>query len=225
MSKINDAIKQKKNPTYECHFICSLSISWPDEYDITVSGSSSLMTSFATVDLDASDLLEVDYLRFPWGEMVTIKGEGLTQSDEFSITTKPTTNVVYAPLSLTIIVVVMLAGGLWLAFKMVRQKNRYPLLMETILIPMIFVMVFFAYPPLFVLFSSSGVVLAWLATAVVSPKLSGAALERSTKAPNIVTSFPTINCPQCSVANPVTSTERPISLACTGCERIIKIVA
>ena len=194
-------------------------------YDITVSGSSSLMTSFATVDLDASDLLEVDYLRFPWGEMVTIKGEGLTQSDEFSITTKPTTNVVYAPLSLTIIVVVMLAGGLWLAFKMVRQKNRYPLLMETILIPMIFVMVFFAYPPLFVLFSSSGVVLAWLATAVVSPKLSGAALERSIETPNIVTRFPTINCPQCGVANPVTSDERPIRLECTGCQRIIKIVA
>ena len=30
--------KKKKNPTYECHFICSLSISWPDKYDVTVSG-------------------------------------------------------------------------------------------------------------------------------------------------------------------------------------------
>ena len=38
MSKINDAIKEKKNPNYKCHFICSLSISWPDEYNITVSG-------------------------------------------------------------------------------------------------------------------------------------------------------------------------------------------
>ena len=38
MSKINEAIKEKKNPTYECHFICSLSISWPDKYDVTVSG-------------------------------------------------------------------------------------------------------------------------------------------------------------------------------------------
>ena len=38
MSKINDAIKEKKCPNYQCHFICSLSISWPDEYNITVSG-------------------------------------------------------------------------------------------------------------------------------------------------------------------------------------------
>ena len=39
MSKINSAIKGKQNPSYNCHFICSLSISWPDNYDITVSGS------------------------------------------------------------------------------------------------------------------------------------------------------------------------------------------
>ena len=39
MSKINNAIKGKKNPSYNCHFICSLSISWPDNYDVTVSGS------------------------------------------------------------------------------------------------------------------------------------------------------------------------------------------
>ena len=205
-------------------FITTSTPLWSN-YDITVSGSSSLMSSFATVDSDASDLLEVDYLRFPWGEMVAIRGEDLSQSDEFSITTKPTSSPLHAPLSLTIIIIVFLAGGLWLAFKMVRQKNRYPLLMETILIPIIFVMVFFAYPPLFVLFSSTGVVLAWLATAVVSPKLTGAQLERSTETPNIVTRFPTINCPQCGVANPVTSDERPIRVECTGCERIIKIVA
>ena len=119
----------------------------------------------------------------------------------------------------------ILGGGLWLSFTMVRQKNRYPLLIETILIPMVFLMLFFAYPPLFVLLSSGGVAFAWLITAIASPKLTGIAYETRTKAPNIVTSFPTINCPQCGVANPVTSNERPIRLECTGCERIIKIVA
>lgn len=194
-------------------------------YDITVSGSTSLMTSFSVIELDATDLLEVDYLRFPWGEMVTIRGDGLTQSDDFSITTKPTSSPLHGPLSLTIIVVVILMGGLLLAFKIVRQKNRYPLLLETLLIPMVFLMVFFAYPPLFVLFSSTGVSFVWLITAMVSPKLTNISPENPTKAPNIVTSFPTINCPQCGVANPVTSNERPIRLECTGCERIIKIVA
>ena len=125
----------------------------------------------------------------------------------------------------TIIVGIILAGGLWLAFTMVRQKNRYPLLIETILIPIVFLMLFFAYPPLFVLFSSTGVAFAWLATALVSPKLIDNGIRNPTKAPNIVTSFPTINCPQCGVPNPVTSDERPIRLECTGCGRIIKIVA
>ena len=194
-------------------------------YSISVSGSSSLMTSFSTVEIDVSDVLEVDYLRFPWGEMVTIRGDGLTQSDEFSITTKPTSSPLHAPLSLTIIVVMILAGGLWLAFAMVRQKNRYPLLIETILIPMVFLMLFFAYPPLFVLFSSTGVAFAWLATALVSPRLIDNGNGSPAKSPNIVTSFPTINCPQCSVANQVISNERPIRLECTGCGRIIKIVA
>jgi hypothetical protein len=183
------------------------------------------MTSFSTVELDISDVLKIDYLRFPWGEMVTIRGDGLTQSDEFSITAKPTSSPLAAPLSLSIIVVMILGGGLWLSFTMVRQKNRYPLLIETILIPMVFLMLFFAYPPLFVLLSSGGVAFAWLITAIASPKLTGIAYETRTKAPNIVTSFPTINCPQCGVANPVTSNERPIRLECTGCERIIKIVA
>ena len=38
MSKINESIKKKKKPNYECYFVCSLSLSWPDNYDVTVSG-------------------------------------------------------------------------------------------------------------------------------------------------------------------------------------------
>ena len=38
MLKINESIKKIKNPSFDCHFICSLSICWPDGYDVTVSG-------------------------------------------------------------------------------------------------------------------------------------------------------------------------------------------
>jgi XTP/dITP diphosphohydrolase len=38
MSKINQAIKKINNPNYNCHFVCSLSLCWPDNYDVTVSG-------------------------------------------------------------------------------------------------------------------------------------------------------------------------------------------
>ena len=195
-------------------------------YDLTASGSTSIMTSFTIVELDASDLLEIEYLRFPWGEMVTITGEDLTQSDEFTIRTVPTSSPLHAPLGLTVLVVIILAGGLFCAFRIVRQKNRYPLLIETILIPMVFLMHFFAYPPLFVISTSGGVALIWLATALASPTVAtGVAKDAPAKAPDIVTSFPTINCPQCGTPNPVTSNERPIRLECTGCGRVIKIVA
>jgi len=38
MLKIYESIKKIKNPSFDCHFICSLSICWPDGYDVTVSG-------------------------------------------------------------------------------------------------------------------------------------------------------------------------------------------
>ena len=38
MLKVNTAIKEIKNPNFKCYFICSLSLSWPDGYDVTVTG-------------------------------------------------------------------------------------------------------------------------------------------------------------------------------------------
>ena len=38
MSKINDAIGKVDNPSYDCFFVCALSISWPNGKNVTVSG-------------------------------------------------------------------------------------------------------------------------------------------------------------------------------------------
>ena len=38
MLKINEAIQKIEKPSYNFHFVCALSICWPDNYDITVSG-------------------------------------------------------------------------------------------------------------------------------------------------------------------------------------------
>ncbi len=38
MLKINDEITKVIKPTFECYFVCSLSLCWPDHYHITVSG-------------------------------------------------------------------------------------------------------------------------------------------------------------------------------------------
>ena len=38
MLKINEAIQKIEKPSYNCYFVCALSICWPDSYNITVSG-------------------------------------------------------------------------------------------------------------------------------------------------------------------------------------------
>ena len=37
--------------------------------------------------------------------------------------------------------------------------------------------------------------------------------------------FPTIDCPACTTSNEITSDERPLRIACRGCQRTMKIVA
>ena len=39
MLKIHNAIEKVNDPSFKCHFVCSLSICWPDKFNITVSGS------------------------------------------------------------------------------------------------------------------------------------------------------------------------------------------
>lgn len=38
MSKIKSEIEKVKKPNYNCHFICALSLCWPNGYNVTVSG-------------------------------------------------------------------------------------------------------------------------------------------------------------------------------------------
>ena len=38
MFKINNALTNIIEPTFKCYFVCSLSLCWPDEYDVTVTG-------------------------------------------------------------------------------------------------------------------------------------------------------------------------------------------
>ena len=39
MLKVHEAIKKIIKPNLKCNFVCSLSICWPDQFDVTVSGS------------------------------------------------------------------------------------------------------------------------------------------------------------------------------------------
>ena len=118
----------------------------------------------------------------------------------------------------------MLAGGLFVAFRMVKNRSKYPIMIEMILVPIVFLLLFFAFEAVYILGSSGGIVLIWWATAVISPR-TGPSGGSNAKPQIVVENFPTIACPQCQTSNPVTSDLRPIRIQCTGCDRIIKIVA
>ena len=77
-----------------------------------------------------------------WGESATIKATGMTQSDKFTIDSTPTNSVIHAPIGLTIIMTLILAGGLWLSFRMVRNRTKYPLMIEMVLVPVVFAFAF-----------------------------------------------------------------------------------
>ena len=77
----------------------------------------------------------------------------------------------------------------------------------------------FGYPPVFIGTALGGVALIWLITAIASPRLVGGP-RRSAQA-----SHPKIPCPACQTLNPVTTDERPHRFKCSGCQRVIKLVA
>ena len=193
-------------------------------YDLFINIKSSGFTSFTDIDVLQNEDIEVTYLRFPWGESATLSVSGLTQSDDFRIDSTPTTSILHAPLGLTLLTTIMLACGLFVAFRMVTNRSKYPIMIEMILVPIVFLLLFFAFEAVYILGSSGGIVLIWWATAVISPR-TGTPGNSKAKSQIVVENFPTIACPQCQTSNPVTSDLRPIRIQCTGCDRIIKIVA
>ena len=193
-------------------------------YDLFINIKSSGFASFTDIGILQNDDIEITYLRFPWGESATLSVSGLTQSDDFRIDSTPTTSILHAPIGLTLITTIMLAGGLFVAFRMVSNRSKYPLMIEMILVPIVFLLLFFAFEAVYILGSSGGIVLIWWATAVISPRTRSP--DGSKDKPQIVVeNFPTIACPSCQTSNPVTSDLRPIRIQCIGCDRIIKIVA
>ena len=193
-------------------------------YDVFLTIETSAMTSFSTIDLKETDDVDINHLRFPWGESATIQATGMTQSDKFTIDSRPTTLILHAPIGLTMMMTLILAGGLWLSFRMVRNRAKYPLMIEMVLVPVVFALHFFALEPLYVLTSSGTIVFIWWATAMISPR-TGDAKKPQSSPQVLLTNFPTIACPQCKTSNPVTSDLRPIRIQCSGCDRIIKIVS
>ena len=188
------------------------------EFTLYVEATSSGMTSFAGAELLESKDISFKHSRFPWGEKITVEGDSISLSEDFTISLQPTKSIFYGPVSIIVMAGVILLLGLLLSLRVTRKRHRRFLMFELILIPLVLAIYFFSYPPIFVGGASGMVVSIWFITAVASPRRYG--IQEAV----IESSVPTIGCPACQTVNLVTSDERPLRLACSGCSRTIKIV-
>ena len=95
-------------------------------------------------------------------------------------------------------------------------------MLELVLLPIVALIYFFSYPELFVIGSSAVTSGLWLLTALVSPRRLQ--LNEVDAKPEVTVDVPVVGCPACDAKIPVTSDERPLKIACSGCGKTIKIV-
>ena len=192
---------------------------WSD-YSLSLSGSTTAMTSFAAASIDSSESVSFSHSRLPWGESFTLEGENIGQDDQFRFDASPTNSPIHSPLPLLLLVIAGLGIGFMLASRLARNRKRKMLYLELILIPLVVLIHFFAFPPLFVGGAVGTSVLIWCLTAITSPRSREKLVQEA-----ITLTTPVIPCPACATPNPVVSQERPLRFACVGCQRVIKIVA
>ena len=179
------------------------------------------MTSFAGAELLESEDLIFKHSRMPWGEKITVEGDSISPSEDFTITIQPTNSIFYGPTTLIALTGVIFLLGLLFCLRITRNRHRRFLMFELVLIPLVMLIYYFSYPPVFIGGAAITVVSLWFITCLVSPRRH---LESPAAATPVENTLPTIGCPACQTVNLVTSDIRPLRIACTGCSRTIKIV-
>ena len=191
---------------------------WSD-YSLTLNARSSAMTALSNSIVRESKAFDFSVSRMPWGDQITMEGENIDQSETFALSTLPTASPAYAPLTLSVLTLVGLLGAFVVGLRLTRNRRRTYLYLETVLAPFVLLVTMFGYPIAFIGIALGAVAVIWLVTAVASPRLVG--VSRQTSTPN----YPTIQCPACRAANPITTDARPHRFNCSGCGRVIKLVA
>ena len=190
---------------------------WSD-ISIDLRAQSGTMTALSNSILRDSTALEFSVKRLPWGDSVRLTGEDLDQNEKFTLSTLPTTNVVYAPLPLMLLTVLSTLVSFTIGLRLTRTRQRTALYFELIFVPVVLFVALLGYPPSFIAIALGVVTVVWWVTGIASPRLVGGPRRSATPV------YPTIPCPACQTINAVTSTERPHRFNCNGCQRIIKLV-
>jgi hypothetical protein len=191
---------------------------WSD-LSLSLEGTSSGFSAFMNAKVLESEDVRLSHSRLPWGESIVISGTDLGQDDDFTFTFVPTNTPLYSPVPLLVGVGIALLIGLYVALRMTQNRARRILALEMLLIPLVALIHFFAYPPLFLGGAVGFTLILWWISAAASPRIGPS--EEALALLNT----PSIPCPACSTNNAVLSDERPLRFACAGCERVIKLVA
>ena len=191
---------------------------WSD-YSLTLNARSSSMTALSNSIVRESKAFDFSVSRMPWGDQIKMEGENIDQSETFSLSTLPTASPAYAPLTLTLLTLFGLIGAFFIGIRLTRSRRRTYLYLEMILAPLVLLVTMFGYPIACIGIALGGVAVIWIVTAVASPRLVGA--PRQSAKPN----YPKIPCPACQTLNEVTTDVRPHRFNCSGCGRVIKLVA
>ena len=186
--------------------------------DMSISIDTGMMASLTGANVKGEDSIDISQRRTPLGETIEISVENLKPSATFSLSAYPTSNLLNAPLSLSMITLIIVGGGMWFALTLTKNKRRGALWIEMILIPVVLLALFLGYNPFTVGVVAGISVALWVITAIASPRKKGVPSKSEPIA------FPVIECPACGTPNSITTDERPFRLPCNGCGRVLKIV-
>jgi len=189
-----------------------------DDFKIDVKGETGALNSFSTATLRESEEIIFKHSRLPWGEVLSLEGNNIAQDEDFTLSITPTSSPLDSPAPLFLLVVTAFLAGWMLALRMTAKRHRRWLFGESVLILVVAAIHYFAFPPIFVVIAVTTVIVIWWFTAIISPRrLNVVEMDEAI--------VPTIPCPACATSNPVVSDERPYRFPCSGCSRVIKLVA
>ncbi len=178
-------------------------------------------SSLVGISDDSTDDLHISHERHLTKEVLTMSSEDILDWNRMDIRIKPSTNPLHAPLPLFLICFGLVVVMFGTCFLLAKGKTRKPLYLESLLIPLVALAYWFAYPieNLGALMGLVGGV--WMVTTLITPRRIG---EGEMPDASDMPEVPTIACPKCTTVNPVISEVRPLRLPCGGCGRVLKIV-
>ena len=203
-------------------FILPQSESYWNQVTLDISLHSDSQSSFTDIHEKTSEDLETSHERHITEEVYTVHADNILSWNKLDLRVKTSTNPLYSPLPLAFICLSVIAILFSTCLLLARGKDKKPLILETILIPLVAAAYWYAFPMEGIGALMGGIGGIWMVTTIITPKRLG---EDGMPDTSSMPEVPTISCPKCTTVNPVVSDIRPLRLPCGGCGRVLKIVA